>query len=60
MDGMNWGSILHAARLLGTAAAIVGVIAIVIFGWASQTQRRITAYKKSGHFVDLLKIFSRY
>jgi hypothetical protein len=60
MDGMNWYSILHAAKLVGTAAAMVGVIAIVIIGRASQTQRRIANYKKSGRFVDLLKIFSRY
>jgi hypothetical protein len=60
MDGMNWYSILHAAKLFGTAAAMVGVIAIVIIGRASQTQRRIANYKKSGRFVDLLKIFSRY
>jgi hypothetical protein len=57
---MKWDSILHTAKLLGTAAVIVGVIAIVIFGRVSQTQRRITEYKKSGRFVDLLKIFSRY
>jgi hypothetical protein len=60
MAGMNWHPILSAAKLLGTAAAIIGVIVIVIFGGVSQTQRRITKYKKSGRFVDLLKIFSRY
>jgi hypothetical protein len=60
MDGMKWYSILHAAKLLGTAAVIVGVIAIVIFSRASQTQRRMTAYKKSGRFADLLRIFSKY
>jgi hypothetical protein len=57
---MNWSSILSAAKLLGTAAAIVGVIAIVIFGVMEQTKRRIAKYKKSGRFLDLLKIFSRY
>jgi hypothetical protein len=60
MASMNWYSILSAAKLLGTAVVIVGIIAIVIFGGASQTQRRITQYKKSRRFVDLLKIFSRY
>ncbi len=57
---MNWHSILYAARLLGTAAAIVGIIAIVIFGQASQARQRLAKYKKSGRFVDLLKILSRY
>ncbi|HZL26791.1 MAG TPA: hypothetical protein VFC39_09695 [Acidobacteriaceae bacterium] len=57
---MNWHSIVSAAKLLGTAAVIVGVIAIVIFGQASQTQRRMAEYKKSGRLIDLLKIFSRY
>jgi hypothetical protein len=60
MSNMNWSSILSAAKLLGTAAAIVGVIAIVIFGVMEQTKRRIAKYKKSGRFLDLLKIFSRY
>jgi hypothetical protein len=60
MAGMNWHSILSAAKLLGTAAVLVGVIALMIFGAVSQTQRRIIKYKKSGRFVDLLKIFSRY
>jgi hypothetical protein len=57
---MNWYSILSATRLLGTAAAIVGVIAIVIFGGVEQKKRRMAEYKKSGRFVDLLKIFSKY
>ena len=57
---MNWHSILYAARLLGTAAAIVGIIAIVIFGQAAQARQRLAKYKKSGRFVDLLKILSRY
>jgi hypothetical protein len=60
MFNINWHSILSAAKLLGTAAAIVGVIAIVIFGVMEQTKRRIAKYKKSGRFLDLLKIFSRY
>ena len=60
MSVMNWHPILSAAKLLGTAMVIVGVIAIVIFGQASQTRQRITKYKKSGRFVDLIKIFSRY
>ena len=57
---MNWSSILSAAKLLGTATVIVGVVAIVIFGGVEQKKRRIAEYKKSGRFVDLLKIFSRY
>jgi hypothetical protein len=57
---MNWYSILSAAKVLGTAAAIVGVIAIAIFGGVEQKKRRIAEYKKSGRFVDLLKIFSKY
>jgi hypothetical protein len=60
MSNMNWYSILSATKLLGTAAAIVGVIAIVIFGGVEQKKRRIAEYKKSGRFVDLLKIFSKY
>lgn len=60
MGVMNWHPILSAAKLLGTAAVIVGIIAIVIFGQTSQTQQRLTKFKKSGRFVDLLKIFSRY
>jgi hypothetical protein len=57
---MNWYSILSAAKFLGTAAAIVGIIAIVIFGGVEQKKRQIAEYKKSGRFVDLLKIFSKY
>jgi zinc transporter ZupT len=60
MANMNWYSILSATKLLGTAAVIVGVIAIVIFGGVQQKKRRIAEYKKSGRFVDLLKIFSKY
>jgi hypothetical protein len=57
---MNWYSILSAAKLLGTAAVIVGVIAIVIFGGVKQKKQRIAEYKNSSRFLDLLKIFSRY
>jgi len=57
---MNWHSILSAAKLLGTAALIVGIIAIVIFGQILQTRHRLTKYKNSGRFMDLLRIFSRY
>jgi hypothetical protein len=57
---MNGYSILSAAKLLGTATVIVGVIAIVIIGGVKQKKRRIAEYKKSGRFLDLLKIFSRY
>jgi hypothetical protein len=60
MADMNWYYILSTAKLLGTAAAIVGVIAIVIVGGVEQKKRRIADYKKSGRFVDLLKIFSKY
>jgi hypothetical protein len=38
----------------------MGVIAILIFGRVSQTKKRIAEHKKSGRFVDLLKIFSRW
>jgi hypothetical protein len=60
MAGMNWSSIPSIAKQLGTAALLIGVIAILIFGQVSQTKRRIAEYKKSGRFLDLLKIFSRY
>jgi hypothetical protein len=60
MANMDWYSILSATKLLGTAVAIVGVIALVIFGGVKQTKRRIAEFKKSRRFVDLLKIFSRY
>ncbi len=39
---------------------IVGVIAIVIIGGVKQKKRQIAEYKKSGRFLDFLKIFSRY
>jgi hypothetical protein len=60
MAGMNWHSILSIAKQLGTSALLIGVIAILIFGQVSQTKRRIAEYKKSGRFLDLLKIFSKY
>jgi hypothetical protein len=60
MGSVNWNPILSAAKLLGTVVVILGVIAIVIVGGASQTKRRIAKYKKSGRFLDLLNIFSRY
>ncbi len=60
IGSVNWNPLLSAAKLLGTASVIVGVIAIVIVGGSSQTKRRIAKYKKSGRFVDLLKVFSRY
>jgi hypothetical protein len=60
MAGMNWSSILSIAKQLGTAVLLIGVIAILIFGQVSQTKRRIAEYKKSGRFLDLLKIFSRW
>jgi hypothetical protein len=42
------------------AAVIVGVIAIVILGQGSQAQHRIAKYNKTGRFIDLLKVFSRW
>jgi hypothetical protein len=60
MADMNWSSILSVAKQLGTAVLLVGVIAILIFGQMAQTKRRIAEYKKTGRFVDLLKIFSRW
>jgi hypothetical protein len=60
MSNMNSYSILSAAKLLGTAATIVGAIAILIFGLMQQTKRRIAKYKESGRFLDMLKILSRY
>jgi hypothetical protein len=60
MTFVNWHSILSTAKLLGTAAVIVGLVAIAILGGALQKQRRISEYKKSGRFVDFLKIFSKY
>jgi hypothetical protein len=58
MTNMNWYSILSATKLLGTAAALVGVITIVFVGGVEQKKRRIAEYKKSRRFVDWLKIFS--
>jgi hypothetical protein len=60
MASMSWHSILSTAKLLGNGALIFGVFTAVIFGLASQKKRRITEYKKSGRFMDLLKIFSKY
>jgi hypothetical protein len=60
MGGMSWHSISSAASILGTAAVIIGVIAIVVFGQVSQTRQRLAKYKKSKRFIDLLNIFSRY
>jgi hypothetical protein len=57
---MNWRFILSAAKLFGSAAVIVGIITIVIFGQTSQAQQRLLRYRKSGRLADLLKIFSRY
>jgi hypothetical protein len=60
MAGMNWPSILSAAKLLGTAVVIVGVIAIVIIGQGSQARHRIAKYNRTGRLIDLIKIFSRW
>jgi zinc transporter ZupT len=63
MDGMKWYSILHAAKLLGTAAVIVGVIAIVIFSRASQNaaadDRLQEKWALCGPAQDFLKILIR-
>jgi hypothetical protein len=60
MAGMNWHSILSAAKLLGTAALLVGIIAICIAGTIEQEKQRIVKYKKTGRFLDFLKIFTKY
>jgi hypothetical protein len=60
MAGMNWSSILSIAKQIGTGVLLIGVIAILIFGRVAQTKRRMAEYKKTGRFVDLLKIFSRW
>jgi hypothetical protein len=60
MAGMNWSSILSIAKQLGTGVLLMGVIAILIFGRVTQTKQRMAEYKKTGRFVDLLKIFSRW
>jgi hypothetical protein len=57
---MNWHLILSTAELVGTAAVIIGIVAIVIFGQISQAKQRLTRYRKSGRLADLLKIFLRY
>jgi hypothetical protein len=57
---MTWNLILSAAKVLCTAAMIVGVISILAFGHAAQARKRIAKYKQTGRFIDLLKIFSRW
>jgi hypothetical protein len=57
---MNWHSLINAAIFLGKAALVVGVVGVLIFGQASQTQSRVAEYKRTGRLWDLLKIFSRY
>lgn len=60
MGNMNWHAVLSAAKSIAAALVTFGVCAIVIFGQGSQVQRRLRAYKKSGRFLDFLKVFSRY
>jgi len=60
MAGMNWSSILSVAKQLGIGVLLMGVIAIAIFCRVAQTKERMAKYKKTGRFVDLLKIFSRW
>jgi len=43
-----------------TAIFLVCLAVILIFGYASQTQKRVAKYKKSRSIMDLLKIFSKY
>ena len=57
MVGVNWHSILTAAKLMGTAAVLVGITALLIFDRASKTQRRLARYKKTGHIWDWFKVF---
>jgi hypothetical protein len=57
---MTWNLILSAAKVLCTAAMIVGVISILAFGHAAQARKRIAKYKQTGRFIDLPKIFSRW
>jgi hypothetical protein len=57
---MNWHSIFSAAIWLGKAVLVVGVVAILVFGYVSQTQKRLSKYKRTGRLMDLLKMFSRY
>ena len=39
-------SISSAASILGTAAVIIGVMAIVVFGQVSQTRQRLATIQK--------------
>jgi len=56
MAGMSWRSILSVAKTIGSITLIFGIIVLQV----ATTKRRIAKYKKSGRFIDLLKIFSRY
>lgn len=53
-------SLLSVAKQLGTGLLLIGVIVIVSFGRVAQTKERVAEYKKTGRFVDLLKILSRW
>lgn len=57
---MNWHSLLSAVIFLGKGALVAGFLGFLIICYVSQAQKRIAKYKKSGRFIDLLKIFSRY
>jgi hypothetical protein len=56
MAGMSWRSILSVAKTIALITLIFGVIALQV----ARTKQRIAKYKKTGRFIDLLKIFSRY
>lgn len=60
MAGMSLASIVSVAKQLGTAVLLIGIIAILVIGQMSDTKRKIVRYKKSGRFLDLLKILSRW
>jgi hypothetical protein len=49
---MSWQSLITAAIFLGKAALVVGLIGVLIFGYASQTQNRVAKYKKIGRLWD--------
>jgi hypothetical protein len=60
MVPMSWHPLFSAAIVLGNATLLVGLVGVLIFGYASRTQERVAKYKKSRRLIDLLKIFSKY
>ena len=60
MNAMVWHSFFSAAIFLGKAALVAGIVGVLIFGYVSQTQKRVADYRKTGRLRDLLKILSRY